>query len=478
MAEIILSKNGSPVFRQTLAEGTYTIGRSTSCDIRVSDNDVSREHGKLTIEKAACTIEDLQSANGIHSEGKQVKKIRFKKEKTFQVGNHSLQVVLDSSRGHGQLTARGGGLLNVLARYPLPVLFFIQFIPFLLVMCVLASFLLQRAEDGYRATAIERAKLIALGSVPADFKQWSTAESIGLLPLTEYHGVRRHVITNSVGEVFYPAEERYSGQVDNPILISALTSKKLEIEWIDEDKDELRVCSPIKQNERLVGFSIIEYQLREFEPLGGKVVLLFVAILVIVALLSLLLCWFASTVFRVPLRALTRAGNVALEQRQTRVDFSGTGEELENLKMLVERLLMRLAREATVEGVAGASANSSSGKALGNVEKTGKGHDVSSPRQTVGKKGCLCVIDRSGGNVVEATAAFTELFSADIKSRSHVIEVFLDGGVMSVVQRLIDGEIHKAMCEYQGTVVTVTGELNPDNEQLITIRFIRDDDER
>ncbi len=62
--EVIIKEGEVPVGRYVLDPGEYTIGRDTSCQIRVNRADVSRQHARLVIRQNACEIEDLGSKSG------------------------------------------------------------------------------------------------------------------------------------------------------------------------------------------------------------------------------------------------------------------------------------------------------------------------------------------------------------------------------------------------------------------------------
>lgn len=55
-------------YRWTIAD-QLTIGRSASCDITISSQQVSRKHAQITNEQAGVFIEDLQSKNGSYHNG-------------------------------------------------------------------------------------------------------------------------------------------------------------------------------------------------------------------------------------------------------------------------------------------------------------------------------------------------------------------------------------------------------------------------
>lgn len=63
-------------FGQThiLDEETLTLGRGDECDISFHDDEISKEHCQITVEKGYFFLEDLGSSNGTYLDGKKLKK--------------------------------------------------------------------------------------------------------------------------------------------------------------------------------------------------------------------------------------------------------------------------------------------------------------------------------------------------------------------------------------------------------------------
>ena len=65
--------NGEVVFEKDLAEGSYTIGRASECEIRLKAGGISKKHASLVIKGNRAAIIDLGSANGVFINGVMVK---------------------------------------------------------------------------------------------------------------------------------------------------------------------------------------------------------------------------------------------------------------------------------------------------------------------------------------------------------------------------------------------------------------------
>lgn len=71
----------------TLSTGVTTLGRSEKCDVPVTGRGVSREHARLTLDRAGnAMLEDLDSTNGVFVDGVLVKKRLLAAGETLALG--------------------------------------------------------------------------------------------------------------------------------------------------------------------------------------------------------------------------------------------------------------------------------------------------------------------------------------------------------------------------------------------------------
>ena len=56
-----------------MGQGAITVGRRLSCDVVISDMQVSREHARIIIGEQSAAVEDLASINGVFVNGKRVR---------------------------------------------------------------------------------------------------------------------------------------------------------------------------------------------------------------------------------------------------------------------------------------------------------------------------------------------------------------------------------------------------------------------
>jgi hypothetical protein len=75
--KIEIRQNGAVIFEKDLVDGSYTIGRMESCDIRLVSPRISKQHATLVVKSGRAAVVDLGSSNGVFINGIMVKKQRI-----------------------------------------------------------------------------------------------------------------------------------------------------------------------------------------------------------------------------------------------------------------------------------------------------------------------------------------------------------------------------------------------------------------
>lgn len=75
-----------------LSAGTYSVGRSPDCDVRVDDPNVSRRHAVIRVRDGAAEIEDTNSRNGTWVNGARVLQSKIGEGDTLKVGDCTFSV--------------------------------------------------------------------------------------------------------------------------------------------------------------------------------------------------------------------------------------------------------------------------------------------------------------------------------------------------------------------------------------------------
>ncbi|PCJ58310.1 MAG: hypothetical protein COA79_13715 [Planctomycetota bacterium] len=76
-----------------LKEDLIILGRSSSCDITVKDNSISREHVKIFKEDDIYVLEDLNSNNGVKYEGEKIIRLELHTGMKFFIGKVEVQFI-------------------------------------------------------------------------------------------------------------------------------------------------------------------------------------------------------------------------------------------------------------------------------------------------------------------------------------------------------------------------------------------------
>jgi hypothetical protein len=73
--------------------GTSTcVGRSSSCDLVLPDDSVSRRHAEIALRGGICVIRDLGSCNGTYVNGRAVQRARLRRGDELQLGETVIRV--------------------------------------------------------------------------------------------------------------------------------------------------------------------------------------------------------------------------------------------------------------------------------------------------------------------------------------------------------------------------------------------------
>lgn len=86
-----VSLEGRAVGTQTLADGSFVIGRHPDCELVLADPAVSARHARLLVVGEACTVEDLQSTNGTFVNGHRVTRQVLDHGDVLTLGAHRLR---------------------------------------------------------------------------------------------------------------------------------------------------------------------------------------------------------------------------------------------------------------------------------------------------------------------------------------------------------------------------------------------------
>jgi general secretion pathway protein A len=90
VGRLVLTMRGVQLDQAMLVPGRFVIGRTTDNDMQVDSKFVSRHHMQLVTTVDGCVVEDLNSTNGVHLNGKRVRRHKLKPGDVIKLGMHDL----------------------------------------------------------------------------------------------------------------------------------------------------------------------------------------------------------------------------------------------------------------------------------------------------------------------------------------------------------------------------------------------------
>ena len=100
LARLLLSHKGDTLGEYLLKPGRFLIGRTSENDLPIDSKFVSRHHVQIITTHNNCTIEDLNSTNGIAYNGKRIRRRVLNDGDVLQLGEHEL-AYMDERGQHG-----------------------------------------------------------------------------------------------------------------------------------------------------------------------------------------------------------------------------------------------------------------------------------------------------------------------------------------------------------------------------------------
>ncbi len=110
VGRLILATEGRTVSDLPLRIGRLILGRTADNDLQIDSRFISRHHCQIITTAHGCMIEDLNSTNGIHVQGKRVRRHNLNDGDVVVIGTHELMYVderLPTKRNHFTDTVPG-----------------------------------------------------------------------------------------------------------------------------------------------------------------------------------------------------------------------------------------------------------------------------------------------------------------------------------------------------------------------------------
>lgn len=108
LARIVISFDGARVDERELPPGRLVIGRTPDNDLQIDSKYVSRHHCQIVTTAEGCTVEDLNSTNGVQIKSKRVRRHRLNDGDVISLGRHEI-LYLDERAARARATAQHDG---------------------------------------------------------------------------------------------------------------------------------------------------------------------------------------------------------------------------------------------------------------------------------------------------------------------------------------------------------------------------------
>ncbi|WP_052507079.1 FHA domain-containing protein [Desulfonatronovibrio magnus] len=473
--EIIILKQGKSERTIHLEDGSYTIGRSPSSDITLSDSAVSKKHAVLEIKGSEFIIRDNQSANGIFFRGKKVIEKKFNNSFEFEIKPYTLKLKSENQPGSINKESRFSDIIA--KNFKVSIIIFMMFFV-LLSTLVIYSPMKKRVNSIYTQETLKNGILLSryLAEMNRTFIESGEHSKIRISPVTVEDGVLYAFIVDSHGKIIAP-RERQGDFFNWPELAQALRGGQLMIDQVSSG--ERIIFNPVHSHGQLSGAAIIGFSpgSGDVQGLGGTVffILIFLTILVLVASQVIVKS------FHDPLKRFYEEAELAIKEGKSSINYFAPNPEMENIKVAFNRILLRQPGGLKEKGVEEKPEMSSEQKS-GNNDVNSQSVNIYDSLQKNRDENMInskdiehpwCIISRDEYCLNQLSDNFSSELQIDhCKPDTHIIEAF-DSELIQAVSELIENQMSEPVeIEYLGQKFTVerSDKLSDQNSVLIIFR--------
>jgi hypothetical protein len=331
MLRLTISKGPETVRTLELGPGRHLAGRKDDCAVVLADPAVSSVHAQIEVSAREVVVKDMESLNGLFSQGRKLGKISFTQDVDFEIAGYAF-------KGRFKPDKKGLGLPAV----SLPGLkTLVPGVLFAAVLGTLCAFWITGAWASHLATqreSLRRGALLArcLAEQNVCALRAKLTDQVRLTPVSAEEGVRYVFVADQYGKVLAPTQS--IGKIlDHPKVTEVLRQGLTTM--YDGPEGETILASPIKDAEGLLGVAVVSYS--PGSGLAGTSLLgpAFVGAVVAVGL-ALAGSWLLLRAFFGPIRTMTERIGLALKTGERGLDLGGLDPELADLGQAVDRVLL------------------------------------------------------------------------------------------------------------------------------------------
>lgn len=457
---------------KSLEPGSYTLGRSNTCDIVLEGSLLSRKHALLTVNDKSWHVEDLGSVNGVFVDGGQIdgtQKISLKS--TLTIGDYSFVCNRQQFELSGENTKTSSltAILSLAGGKP-----FYSALIVICLCCTVALLWISGISKAYLSSIVyeyERDKAIAIvdNTVHYNLENWTDFDlaRIDISYFQEMVGVEQLYLLNKHGRILAPVDQ-LNNILNIPLVAETLNKGTRSVVPLGSNK--ILICSPVSSRGEVIGLVVLKYQMQRSMSLLRDKIIPFVSGMMLVVALVTGAAFLLVKVFLRPWTELDEALQKAIIETKNTIDYTPKYKELETFTIQLNRLLLKKEREEktpdfvqTVSRSIDESPPSSSDKFNTILSPVLQEVDELSEEKIV------CIIDLESKQLIDCSAKFRELFNHHGNNEVHVLEVFQDPAILAEINVPIQDDGWRMKLEILGNnyVFTKTEIENYPNYHLL-----------
>lgn len=471
--EIQIKNNQILEQEHTLQPGTYTLGRSSKCDIVLSGNRMSRKHALLIITEKGWEVEDLGSANGVFVDSKQIKKKqKLSLNASFSLGGFTFLVKnpLEPKASSHSRKFKLTSLLALGGARP-----YLAALCLLLLCCLITVFWMAKINKSYLSTIVlenevNRARSIAETLRFHNQSKWNQSD-LSQLEISFFEkqpGVIHVFLLDKHGRILAPID-KVNHVLQYPLVAQALNSGKMEQETMPSG--HLLICDPVKNHGETVGVAVIQYQIRSsvnllrdrfWQFLFGLLFVLCIAVLFAIILVKMILQ---------PWIGIGKSLELTIGKNRNMLDYTAPYKEIDSLKTQVDRLLLKSERSEQSHSV-------KNKPVLPNLDKAAVAEQAPSTaklplleKSSLREGEIIALIEGKGSQIVDSSPEFQKMFELKGTQGLHILEVFQNPLLLTEIMGLVENKVSKSEIEIENNMFLLTGEEVSGSPGYILIRF-------
>jgi hypothetical protein len=331
MLILTISKGPETVRSLDLGPGKHLVGRKDGCAVVLADPDVSSVHAEIEVGEREVVVKDMESLNGVFSQGNKIGKVSFSQDVDFEIAGYSFKGRFKPEKKRLCLPAVSKPGLTVLA----PAAFLLATLGTLCVFWIAAA---SSVHNSTHRESLRRGALLARSLAEQNVSPLRAkfADQVRVTPVSAEEGVRYAFVADQYGKVLAPAQA--IGKVlSHPKISEAL--REGHTTMYDSPEGDTLLVSPIKDAEGVLGVAVVSYV--PGTGLAGPS-LVGPALLGIVAAVSLALAgaWLVLRTFFGQIRALAEQIGLAMKSGKHGLNHTDLDPGLADLGQAVDRLLL------------------------------------------------------------------------------------------------------------------------------------------